>query len=65
MSYLGNSPANVPLRTTDIPDGLITNAKLAPDAVTTDKILDGTIVKADMSLSAQTSKLNTFYYSNS
>src|SRR5262245_8852003 len=31
-----------------IPDGSITNAKLAPDSVTTDKIDDGTILVADL-----------------
>ena len=34
--------------TTSIADGSITNAKLAPDSVTTDKILDGTILLADL-----------------
>ena len=31
-----------------VPDGAITNAKLAPNAVTTDKILDGTILFQDV-----------------
>lgn len=31
-----------------IPDGSITTAKLAPDAVTSDKIVDGTITSADI-----------------
>jgi hypothetical protein len=35
-----------------VSDGSITNAKLAPNAVTTDKITDGTIVNADINASA-------------
>lgn len=37
-----------PLGSGAITDGSITNAKLAPNAVTTDKILNGTILQADL-----------------
>ena len=46
--------ATFPLGTDDIGNGAITNAKLAADSVTTDKILDGTIVTADIADKAVT-----------
>lgn len=42
-----------PLGTEDIADAQITNAKLAADAVTTDKILDGTINTSDLNTGIQ------------
>ena len=40
------------IQTTEIEDGAITEAKLATDSVTSAKILDGTIVNADINASA-------------
>ena len=45
------TPLHIPatsIGTTELADGSVTNAKLAADAVTTNKVLDGTLVGTDM-----------------
>ena len=54
------APGAGTIGTAQLADGSVTNVKLAPDAVTTDKILDGTIQTADLAdESVTTAKLKT------
>jgi hypothetical protein len=48
MPFIGNKPAQVPLTSADIADGIITTAKIADGNITSTKILDGTIATADL-----------------
>jgi hypothetical protein len=52
MPFIGNKPAQVPLTSADIADGIITTAKIADGNITSTKILDGTILNADINASA-------------
>ena len=52
MGYLGYKPADKPLTSADITDGVITTAKIADSNITSAKIADGTIVNADINASA-------------
>jgi len=58
---LGGIPASNyvvrPVQTADIADGAATNAKIGANAVTTDKIQDGTIQQADLSFTPATRPL--------
>ena len=49
MSYIGKTPTAVPLTSSDITDGIISESKLGANAVTTGKITDGTVAQADIS----------------
>ena len=49
MGYIGKTPTPSALTASDITDGIISESKLASDAVTTGKISDGTIAQADIS----------------
>ena len=50
MSYIGKTPTNVPLSSSDLDDGIITTAKIANVNVTTAKILDNNITLAKLAL---------------
>ena len=52
MAYIGYKPADKPLTSADITDGIITTAKIADGNITSTKILDGTILNADINASA-------------
>jgi hypothetical protein len=52
MAYIGTKPADKPLTSADITDGIITTAKIADGNITSTKILDGTILNADINASA-------------
>ena len=60
MAFIGNQPTAVPLTSSQLTDGLITTDKLAANAVTSAKILDGAIVNVDVNSTAALaySKLN-------
>ena len=45
MAYIGNTPAEL---VTELDNGVVTTAKLADDAVTAAKIIDGTIISDDL-----------------
>jgi hypothetical protein len=47
MGYIGKQPASAPLTSSDIADGIISEAKIGANAVTTGKIADGTISSSD------------------
>ena len=47
MGYIGKQPASAPLTSSDIADGIISEAKLGANSVTTGKIADGTISSSD------------------
>jgi hypothetical protein len=49
MGYLGTKPANSPLTSELIPDGLINTSDIADGAITTAKIGNGAVVPADLS----------------
>jgi hypothetical protein len=49
MGYLGTKPANSPLTSELIPDGLINTSELADNSITTAKIVAGAVVPADLS----------------
>ena len=56
MSYIGSKPANKPLTSSDITDGIISTAKIADSSVTAEKIIADTnfrniIINGDMSIS--------------
>ncbi len=48
MGYLGTKPANSPLTSELIPDGLIATSDIADSAITTAKIAAGAVVQADL-----------------
>jgi hypothetical protein len=48
MGYLGTKPANSPLTSELIPDGIISTSDIADGAITTAKIGNGAIVQADL-----------------
>jgi len=48
MGYLGTKPANAPLTSELIPDGLIATSDIADNAITTAKIAAGAVVQADL-----------------
>jgi hypothetical protein len=48
MGYLGTKPANSPLTSELIPDGLIATSDIADNAITTAKIAAGAVVQADL-----------------
>ena len=43
MAYIGQPPANAPLTSSDIPDGIIVAADLAPNSVDSSELVDGSI----------------------
>jgi hypothetical protein len=49
MGYLGIKPANSPLTSELIPDGIISTSDIADGAITTAKIGNGAVVPADLS----------------
>jgi hypothetical protein len=49
MGYLGTKPANSPLTSELIPDGIIGTSDIADGAITTAKIGNGAVVPADLS----------------
>jgi hypothetical protein len=49
MGYLGTKPANSPLTSELIPDGLIATSDIADNAITTSKIAAGAVVPAGLS----------------
>jgi hypothetical protein len=49
MPFIGNQPSAIPLTSADITDGIISTAKIANNAVTSAKIVDGTIALVDLS----------------
>jgi hypothetical protein len=61
MGYLGTKPANSPLTSELIPDGLIATSDIADGAITTAKIAAGAVVPADLSqpLTLDTAKAST------
>ena len=50
MSYLGSAPAESPLTSNAIPDGLITTNKISNDAVTGQKILENTVTTREVGI---------------
>jgi len=57
MAYIGSSPANKPLTSSDVSDGIITTAKIADANVTNPKLTSGSqqnfrniIINGDMSI---------------
>jgi hypothetical protein len=46
MSYIGATPTDIPLTSSDLADGLVTAAKLATDSVTTIKVVDDNVTTA-------------------
>ena len=48
MGYLGYKPADKPLTSADITDGIITTTKIADSNITSAKITDATIVNGDI-----------------
>jgi hypothetical protein len=46
MSYIGATPTDIPLTSSDLADGLVTAAKLATDSVTTVKVVDDNVTTA-------------------
>ena len=54
MSYIGSTPANKIVTSSDMEDGVVSTDKLAANAVTTAKITDGTIAEADIANDAVT-----------
>jgi hypothetical protein len=52
MAYLGTKPANSPLTSELIPDGLINTSDLADNSITTAKIAAGAVIPADLSTGA-------------
>ena len=49
MGYLGTKPANSPLTSELIPDGIISTSDISDGAITTAKIGNGAVVPADLS----------------
>ena len=66
MSYIGKTPAPVPLTSSDITDGIISTAKIADDAITAAKIADAVNLGKVLQVltftvnSAETTNSNTF-----
>ena len=54
MSYIGSTPANKLVTSSDMEDGIVSTDKLAANAVTTAKITDGTIAETDIANDAVT-----------
>jgi len=54
LSYIGSTPANKIVTSSDMEDGVVSTDKLAANAVTTAKITDGTIAEADIANDAVT-----------
>jgi hypothetical protein len=54
LSYIGSTPANKLVTSSDMEDGIVSTDKLAANAVTTAKITDGTIAEADIANDAVT-----------
>jgi len=48
MAYIGTKPADKPLTSADITDGIITTTKIADSNITSAKITDATIVNGDI-----------------
>jgi hypothetical protein len=54
LSYIGSTPANKLVTSSDMEDGIVSTDKLAANAVTTAKITDGTIAETDIANDAVT-----------
>jgi len=57
MGYIGSKPAEAPLTTSQLQDGLVTSAKLANDAVETAKVKDINVTNAKLGTDISAAKL--------
>ena len=64
MSYIGKVPTSVPLTSSDIADGIISNAKLAQDIISADTALGATPADTDEFLVSDAGTLKRMDYSH-
>ena len=64
MAYIGKSPAKAPLTTSDVTDGIITNAKLAQDIISADTALGAEPADTDEFLVSDAGVLKRMDYSH-
>ena len=63
MAYIGKSPTAAPLTSSDVADGIITNAKLAQDIISADTALGATPADTDELLVSDAGVLKRMDYS--
>jgi hypothetical protein len=64
LSYIGKIPATAPLTSSDVADGIITNAKLAQDIISADTALGATPADTDEFLVSDAGVLKRMDYSH-
>ena len=64
MSYIGKQPAKAPLTSSDVADGIISNAKLAQDIISADTALGATPADTDEFLVSDAGVLKRMDYSH-
>ena len=64
MAYIGKTPTAAPLTSSDVADGIITNAKLAQDIISADTALGATPADTDEFLVSDAGTLKRMDYSH-